>query len=349
MNKKLIFQVAATYIGAVMGAGFASGQEIQQFFISFGKKGLLGIGTSALLFAIFGYIMLDLQKSWQVSSYTEFFQALIGKKWGSKIDILISILLFIGMMAMLSGTGAVFQQYLDLSPWIGTLLTAVVIALALWYKGEGVLWINSALIPIKFIFCFGIALLAILFMEGTKNISVDNIANPLVGHYLFSSILYVSFNLTIAMVVFASLGKDVQKSEGLFGAALGGLGLGLFASIIGLSLLKFPEVQNYEIPMVVVAGKLGSWWAFFYVVVLWLAMLTAAIGNGFSLVSHFEKKYNMNYRKVALILLIIVIPLAGIKFSLIVKIVYPLFGYLGLIFLPFLLLNWIKNRILLPK
>ena len=32
MQWKTMFQVAATYVGAVMGAGFASGQEIQQFY-----------------------------------------------------------------------------------------------------------------------------------------------------------------------------------------------------------------------------------------------------------------------------------------------------------------------------
>lgn len=343
MRIKLIFQVAATYIGAVIGAGFASGQEIQQFFVNFSSKGILGIGVSALLFAAFGYIMLDLQKRWQVSSYTDFFQNLVGKKWGNKIDILISTFLFIGLTAMLAGTGAVFQQYFDLSSWIGIFLTIVLIAIALWYKGEGVLWINSVLIPLKFIFCFGIAFSAIFLIKGAQNVPVEIIANPLVGNWLFSAVLYVSFNLTIAMVIFASLGKEVQKNEGLLGAVIGGLGLGLFATVIGLALLKFPEVRNFEIPMVVIAGKVGSWSAFFYVVVLWLAMITSAIGNGFSLVNHFEKKYHMDYRKTSIILLLIVIPLAGIKFSLIVKIAYPIFGYMGLIFLPFLLFHWLKK------
>ncbi len=343
MRIKLIFQVAATYIGAVIGAGFASGQEIQQFFVNFNIVGILGIGVSALLFAAFGYIMLDLQKRWGVSSYTEFFQILIGKKWGNKVDIFISIFLFIGLTAMLSGTGAVFQQYFDLSSWVGILLTIILIAIALWYKGEGVLWINSVLIPLKFIFCFGIAFSAIFLIKGTEAIPVEVVTNPLVGNWLFSAVLYVSFNLTIAMVIFASLGKEVQKNEGLFGAVIGGLGLGLFAFVIGLALLKFPEVQNFEIPMVVIAGKVGSWSAFFYVVVLWLAMITSAIGNGYSLVNHFVKKYHMDYRKSAIMLLLIVIPLAGIKFSSIVKIAYPIFGYMGLIFLPFLLFRWLKK------
>lgn len=344
MNIKVAFQVAATYIGAVMGAGFASGQEIQQFFISFGIKGLLGILISTVLFAVLGWIMLDLQKRWQVNSYTEFFGHLLGRKWGGRIDILISILLFVGMTAMLSGAGAVFQQYFELSSWVGVGLTALVMALALWFKGEGVLWINSMLIPIKFIFCIGIALWAILFAAGTNSSGYGSTVNPLVQNWIFSGILYVSFNLTLAMVVFASLGKEVQKPEARIGAVVGGLGLGLFAMVIGLALLRFPEAKEFEIPMVAVVGSLGSWPAFFYVVVLWLAMVTAAIGNGFSLIKHMEKEFKLDYRKAAMLLLLIVVPLSGIKFSLIVKTIYPIFGYMGLIFLPTLFWSWLKRQ-----
>ena len=343
MNKKIVLQVAATYIGAVMGAGFASGQEIQQFFINFERKGLWGILVSALLFAFLGWVMLDLQKRWKVNSYTEFFARLFGKYWGNKIDIFISLLLFIGMTTMMAGAGAIFREYLEMSSWLGIFLTAFVIALALWFKGEGVLWINTFLIPLKFIFCLGLALWAIIMATGTKGIEVGVATNPLIQNWFLSGILYVSFNLTLAMVVFSSLGKEIQNLEGKIGAVFGGLALGLFAFVIGLALLRFPEFKDFEIPMVAVAGKLGTWPAFFYVLVLWLAMVTAAIGNGFSLVRHLEKKLKINYQRGTIALLALTVPLAGIKFSFIVKSIYPIFGYLGLIFLPVLLGAWLKR------
>ncbi|AGA70906.1 putative membrane protein [Desulfitobacterium dichloroeliminans LMG P-21439] len=343
MHIKIAFQVAATYIGAVMGAGFASGQEIQQFFANFGGKGIFGILISAALFSILGWMMIDLQRRWKVSSYMEFFARLFGEKWGARMEILISLLLFIGMTAMMSGAGAVFQQYFELSSWVGIILTALVIAIALWFRGEGILWINTMLIPLKFIFCLGIALLAILFAEGTKGVNVEIVSNPMIQSWVFSGVLYVSFNLTLAMVVFASLGKEIQKPEARIGAVFGGMALGVFALVIYMALLRFPEVRGYEIPMVAVAGRLGSWAAFFYVVVLWLAMLTAAIGNGFSLVNNIEKKYKINYRTSIIFLLLIIIPLSGVQFSFIVKTVYPLFGYLGLIFIPVLIWKYRKT------
>lgn len=343
MNRKTVFQVAATYVGAVMGAGFASGQEIQQFFVYFGKSGLLGIIISATLFALFGWIMLELQERWRVTTYYEFFTCLLGETWGRRFDLLMSVLLFLGMIAMLAGAGALFVQYFELSSWIGVLLTLFVIGLVLWYKGEGVLWINSVLIPLKFIFCLGIGIIAILMGSTGENEGIQLAMNPLIRNWAFSGVLYVSFNLTLAMVVFASLGKEVQKPSARLGAVFGGIALGLFALVIGMALLRYPEVTELEIPMVAVAGKLGPWAAFFYVVVLWLAMLTAAIGNGFSLVTRIVEKRRLNYRTASILLLILLFPLAGVQFSSIVKVVYPIFGYLGLIFIPLLFYAWIKK------
>lgn len=340
MHLKISFQVAATYVGAVMGAGFASGQEIQQFFVRFGRWGLAGIIISALLFALLGWGMLDLQERWKIRSYPEFFDRLLGLKWGPWADGLVSILLFVGMMAMISGSGALFYEYFGFSRWLGIFLTGSVIALALWFRGEGVLWINSALIPLKFIFCLGIAFAAI-FLETSKDVvDIALIQRPIVKHWGISAVLYVSFNLTLAMVVFASLGRDVQRPGARLGAVLGGVALGLFAFVIGVALLQFPDSLGLEIPMVAVAGKLGDWPAFFYVVVLWLAMITAAIGNGFSLVSRVVNTGKLSYSNTTLLLLLLLLPLAGVKFSTIVQLVYPLFGYLGLVFLPTIIYFW---------
>lgn len=343
MNFRIAFQVAATYVGAVMGAGFASGQEIQQFFARFGQWGLMGVLVSALLFSLLGWVMLDLQQRWRISTYTAFFQRLLGYQIGKIADALVSALLFVGMLAMLSGSGAVFQEYFGLSRWIGIFSTTLIIALALWFKGEGVLWINSVLIPLKFAFCLGIAVLAIIWAsvgDGEGLVVEDSL---LIRNWVSSAVLYVSFNLTLAMVVFASLGKEVQRPGARLGAIGGGLALGGFAMVIGMALIRFSDVSGFEIPMVAIAGKLGDWPAFLYVSVLWLAMLTAAIGNGFSLVSRIVDTRRLNYSKATNFLLLAAFSLAGVKFSQIVKVGYPIFGYLGLIFLPALLYHWLKK------
>ena len=49
---KNIFKVASIYIATIVGAGFASGREIVQFFTSYYRGGFYGILLTGVLFAL---------------------------------------------------------------------------------------------------------------------------------------------------------------------------------------------------------------------------------------------------------------------------------------------------------
>ena len=48
MSKKYL-SVAFAYVGVIIGAGLASGQDLLQYFLSFGAKGLIGIAVLGVL------------------------------------------------------------------------------------------------------------------------------------------------------------------------------------------------------------------------------------------------------------------------------------------------------------
>ena len=57
-DKKLsVLNVAVMYVGAIMGAGFASGRETWQFFGVFGYKGIIGALIFAVVFLITGHVI----------------------------------------------------------------------------------------------------------------------------------------------------------------------------------------------------------------------------------------------------------------------------------------------------
>ena len=60
MKKIKAVPLSFIYAGCFLGAGFISGQELWQFFGSFGLWGYLGFCVSATLFVVFGMIMLRL-------------------------------------------------------------------------------------------------------------------------------------------------------------------------------------------------------------------------------------------------------------------------------------------------
>ncbi len=70
--------IAVTYMGALVGAGFASGQEIWFFFLSYGFAGLWGIICSGVLITVLGIVLLRLGYEGGYSSYQQLFEHFLG-------------------------------------------------------------------------------------------------------------------------------------------------------------------------------------------------------------------------------------------------------------------------------
>ncbi len=321
-------KVAATYIGAVMGAGFASGQEIFQFFIVYQNKGLWGTALAGILFAMFGVMVLKVIRAHGIQSYQELFILLLGRRLGKICEAFVTLFLFAGLIVMLAGSGAVFSEYFNLGATYGILLTASAVLLALASKGEGVIWINSILIPLKLVICIMVCFAALRVVPELNGDIIPVIHRP----WYVSALLYVSFNMTFAIVVLASLGKEIKGN--ILGGLLGGLGLGFFALTIGSALLHFyPGIGKYQVPMVTISFQIGTQMGVFYLLLLWFAMITAAVGNAFSLVKRITPIFRLDYWLLCLITVGLAVPMAHFKFSTLVGIVYPVFGYIGLLVL----------------
>ncbi|MGE5588412.1 MAG: hypothetical protein ACM3ZO_09420, partial [Clostridia bacterium] len=80
------FGIAATYIGTVVGAGFASGQEVLQFFGHFGLGGIPAIGLSVVLFSLYGYLILELGRDLGAKSHLPVVRKAGGRVVGTAVD-----------------------------------------------------------------------------------------------------------------------------------------------------------------------------------------------------------------------------------------------------------------------
>ena len=58
-NIRNILSVVCGYVAAVIGAGFASGQEIISFFVKYGKYSIIGVLLSCVIFSVFAYAVLS--------------------------------------------------------------------------------------------------------------------------------------------------------------------------------------------------------------------------------------------------------------------------------------------------
>ncbi len=333
-------ELASVYIGTVVGAGFASGQEIIQFFGVFGYKGIYGIILATALFSIVGAIVLSRVFRNKIKSYSEYITPLFGRRISKIMELIIISYLFIGFCIMLAGSGAVFKEQFNLPYNVGIYVMAFLCFLTLVFSVKGISFVNKIAVPFLII---GIILVGsgIILKEGFVFSNFNGVSITKTGNWVTSALLYVSFNSISAIVILASLLPIVDsEKQAVKGGIFGGLGLGVMAIFILLStLILYTDVYGIEIPMIRVAGLLGKWSGYMYSAILWLAMFTTAIGNGFGCVNRITASSKKNQLFISAIFCIISIPLAKIGFSSLVSIIYPLFGYLGIFMLVYIIID----------
>ena len=140
--------VAATFIGTVVGAGFASGQEILSFFTLYGWAGTLGIVLATAGFAVGGRWWLEVGARTRAGSYRDALQTLAGPWAGSLFDGLLAAALFAGTGIMTAGAAAVTEEQLGWPAWAGRVVFLALCTATVWRGLPGVLAANVAVVPL---------------------------------------------------------------------------------------------------------------------------------------------------------------------------------------------------------
>ncbi|MDS1029845.1 hypothetical protein RDV78_04915 [Bacillota bacterium LX-D] len=345
MNKgwQRSFGIASCYIGAVIGAGFASGQEILQFFIQFGRPGLWGIIFAAILFSILGSFILAYNFKCKINSYDQFLNHSLGLFWGKFADVLLSFVLFAGLVVMLACSTAALKQQFAMPLLPSLLITYMVILVTVAAGEKGVIVFNSIVIPVLIL----ITVLVSLGSIQSSNSAQQFIAHKLTlagGNWLLASILYVSYNIILGAVMLTSLSISSQKD--IWGGFLGGIGLGIIAFLIGLALFhNFNEVENIEIPMLYLAQKTSPILNYFYAAVLWLEIITTAVANIFALVQRMIQKFRGSTLGWTLFFLLAASILTPYGFVHLITAIYPVLGYLGLFISSAVVFALLKKKV----
>lgn len=336
MEKNWI-KIASIYIGTVIGAGFASGREIIEFFGVYGIKGILGMVIAGMLFSIVGSLLLIKIYNNRIDGVNQLFQGILGEKIWIIFDTIVGFSLYTGYSIMISASGAVFEQELGLSYDIGILFMVITTFIVFLFRLEGLSFVNTILVPLLIV---GILFTSLyISMDQVYNIyHVKGVNITSKGNFITSSLLYFGSNSLIVIIVFSSLLPLIEnKKTAVLGGAIGGIilfALGL-ATLLSM-LIYYNEVAYLDIPMLKICDHIGEGYRKVYAVILWIAVFTTAIANGFG----FMNRVSNHGRRILYtgLFCILAIPLAKFGFANLVATIYPIFGFIGVGMMLFILL-----------
>lgn len=250
-------QLAAVYVGTVVGAGFATGKEIVEFFSRFGFIGLIGILISGYIFIFLGSKLMRLAARMRAKSYQELNTFLFGPYLGGAINILMLFMLLGVSAVMLSGAGAVFQEQLGLSRSLGIMLTIALSFIVMIVGTKGLFAVNTFVVPMMICFSFMLFLVTIQqphFLEQLLFIPPaddgwKSVVNP------FS---YTAFNIGLAQAVLVPVAAEIEDEDTVkWGGIIGGAALTLILLSSHATLIMLPNLEIYEIPMAAIMKEIG--------------------------------------------------------------------------------------------
>lgn len=350
-RKKSIYTLASVYIGTVIGAGFASGQEILQFFGRHGHRGILGLVGATILFSLMGALVLNMVYSKKIRSFQQFIRIYFAEAFFNIINGGLIFLLFIIYVVMLSGSGAVVYEHFRVPSIYGIIIMALASLYVFIFGVEGVARANNIVVPLLILVIFLVGMANIyknkIVFSSLYNYPVENIrltAGPIYRFlarylarfsWLWSGLIYVAFNMVSSVAIMASLGPLIKdKRAGVLGGLLGGILLGILALVILINLLiSYTDIMGRQVPMLVIASNLGMIWKGAYSLILLIAMFTTAIANGYGFISGIHNLTGRNPGLISIVTCLVSIPLATLGFKNLVGFFYPFFGYIGMVFI----------------
>ena len=150
---KRIWSIALAYVGVMIGAGVSSGQDLLQYFVSFGAWGLIGVIVLGVLHVGFGRLMISLGSYYRFDdhsvvlaeiSHPVIYRILYSGHCSDYYSFLFGFV-------MTAGAGANLNQQFGMPIWVGAFLcTALTIFVSLldFKKIIGVIGVFTPLILI---------------------------------------------------------------------------------------------------------------------------------------------------------------------------------------------------------
>ena len=349
MKKINSLKLMFTFAGCFLGAGYVSGQELWQFFGSFGKYGFVGIFLSVVILVIFGVLLI---RTAQLKNVTEMDKVVISSD--SKIlrgifSFLEIFFLFGIYVVMTAGGGALLNQLFGIPSYIGNFAFAAIVTAVALIGMQGMVAAFSVTVPLMVIMSLVIFVFNASHGE-LQSISFDKVTNdnPLIVNWFISAVVFASYNLFASIGILTPLGREIKKKQTLFtGLICGGVMLLLIACCILLSLASDTDCVNAELPMLARATATGKWFGYIFAFLLFGGMFGTSVSSVFA-VTEYVKSKNNNSKKYGTITVFIISALscAGslLGFNSLIGIVYPLCGYLGFIGMVLIAVNYHKSR-----
>jgi uncharacterized membrane protein YkvI len=357
---KKMLMVGGAYASYTIGAGFATGQEVLQFFGGWGTyANYLAVLISLIMTIYFTTSCYVTGQKQQFENSSECYSYYCGKYIGYFFDFFCLLIVFGIAIAMFSGCGATINQYFGIPVHVGAVMLGIVSAGTVMLGLKRVVDVLGFLGIAIIAYVIGIGIYAAAANPVALAKSAENIPRYIadgkvmqagvlgVHNPVLSALFYAGLCLVVSVPFLISLGKQTaSRKEALASGIFSGLFFhaGLLLVLIAVLLnVDYVVETGAQIPLLAAMHHMLPQIAWSFAIILVLGIFTTITGYLWLVSGRFAEDKSKKSRIITAALTVAgVFGGAFIPFNQIINILYPVSGLLGCIFVVFILVKDVK-------
>ncbi|MDU0479790.1 hypothetical protein QVA66_11165 [Staphylococcus chromogenes] len=347
MIKSRSIGIAMSFVGLLVGAGFATGQEVVQYFTSFGFDGIWGIIVAGAIMTLAGTVFLQLGSYFHASEHNTVFRQVTHPIISKLLDVSVIITLFSIGFVMLAGAGSNMQQQFGWPTWAGSTLMLVLVLACGFLDVDKVSAVIGAVTPTIIIAVAFVGVYTAMHMPadpaGMLELSA-HIDSP-VSHWLVSALNYNGLALILAVSMSLVIGGDhLDPREAGWGGLWGGI---IYTVLMGVAffalLMNADKVGKSDIPMLYLLDSIHPALGFIMSIIIFLMIFNTAIGMFYALGKRLSAGREDRYLPIFIGGCLAGYAVSFFGFKTLMAYVYPVIGYIGMFMVVVLVVAWVKS------
>ena len=343
MKKLSWIEITTLYIGVIMGAGFASGRECWQFFGVFGRKGFTGAAASTLCFVVLACMLTYIARSKGTSDLGRLISPFDSEVTDSVIGWVLAAIYYSMIIAMTAAGGSLLNQQFGVSRVVGGAVIAVLCIVTVLGDFERVSGIFRIMVPVLFAVSVLTIILTIRADFGQSGATDGYMPGRMSPDWNVSALVFTAYN-TLGMITMAGScavnAKD--KRNAYAGAVAGTLCLGLLTVILLRALLSDMAFSaRLDLPMLGFSSRISPALNAVYAVVLYGAVYSTGASTYYGFSTKLRPGRSKRIIITAGAAAGFLLGLTG--FKRLVEFLYPVQGYIGLLFIGLIIMNFIRQ------
>ncbi|GAA0790439.1 hypothetical protein GCM10008910_00050 [Faecalicatena orotica] len=364
--------LAGAIIAFTIGSGFATGQEIIQYFTAYGLKGILTVLLFAVCFIYYNYNFAKAGAEEHFERGNDVYKFYCGKYVGSFMDYYSTLFCYMSFFVMVGGAASTLRQQYGLPNWLGGVILAGLSILTVVGGLNSLVDKIGIVGPAIVILCISIGLITLFRDSGNVSAGLEVIRTGAFAqageetiknagaNWVISGLSYAGFVLLWFASFTAALGARNKKKDieyGIYGGTIAvcvAIVLVMLAQIANINTAGLASegtfVWNADIPNLILAGRIWKPLASVFAVVVFAGIYTSAVPLLYNPCARFAKEGTSKF-KILTVILGVVGLLVGLylPFRVLVNVIYVLNGYVGAVLILFMLWKNIKDVFLKKK